>query len=309
MPIYEYRRPDGTTFEVLQSMSEDPLTEDPETGVPVTKVLHAPSIHFKGSGFYNTDYGKKTKSAAKGDSSEQRQRLQVLRDEVRVEVRVQVGVEEVVGAGVQVDRSPRSPPPHREAGAAGPVTGRLRRHYFPSSFSTASAFSASDTTSEPPGPQPRQSGLSTLVSSELPVIRSVNRPSSPGPFMSLLIAFGAYQAMIGRRKNEVGRQQAAAQARHDLLLAGRAVQVVLARGAGVLAHAGEAQRGPPVQPVLALAQVEALVEVVELGRADLRLVVHRHAADRVDQVREVLEVDLDHVVDLQVVAEERPPRS
>ena len=69
MPIYEYRRPDGTTFEVLQSMSEDALTEDPETGVPVTKVMHAPSIHFKGSGFYNTDYGKKTKSAAKGDSS------------------------------------------------------------------------------------------------------------------------------------------------------------------------------------------------------------------------------------------------
>ena len=50
-------------------MSEDALTEDPETGVPVTKVMHAPSIHFKGSGFYNTDYGKKTKSAAKGDSS------------------------------------------------------------------------------------------------------------------------------------------------------------------------------------------------------------------------------------------------
>lgn len=69
MPIYEYRRPDGTTFEVLQSMSEDALTEDPETGVPVTKVLHAPSIHFKGSGFYNTDYGKKTKGAAKPDSS------------------------------------------------------------------------------------------------------------------------------------------------------------------------------------------------------------------------------------------------
>ena len=77
MPIYEYRRPDGTTFEVLQSMSEDPLTEDPETGVPVTKVMHAPSIHFKGSGFYNTDYGKKTKGAAKGQS-EQRRRLVVV---------------------------------------------------------------------------------------------------------------------------------------------------------------------------------------------------------------------------------------
>jgi putative FmdB family regulatory protein len=73
VPIYEYRRPDGSTFEVMQSMSEDALTVDPETGEPVTKVLHAPSIHFKGSGFYNTDYGKQknrgTKSEGDGGSS------------------------------------------------------------------------------------------------------------------------------------------------------------------------------------------------------------------------------------------------
>jgi putative FmdB family regulatory protein len=67
VPIYEYRRPDGTTFEVMQSMSEDALTHDPETGEPVTKVLHAPSIHFKGSGFYNTDYGKQKNRSAKSD--------------------------------------------------------------------------------------------------------------------------------------------------------------------------------------------------------------------------------------------------
>ena len=73
MPIYEYRRADGSTFEVMQSMSEDTLTVDPETGEPVTKVLHAPSIHFKGSGFYTTDYGKQknrgTKSESDGGSS------------------------------------------------------------------------------------------------------------------------------------------------------------------------------------------------------------------------------------------------
>jgi putative FmdB family regulatory protein len=74
MPIYEYRRPDGTTFEVLQSFSDDPLTEDPETGDRVERVLHAPAVHFKGSGFYNTDYGTKkrqreTKAAAEGSSS------------------------------------------------------------------------------------------------------------------------------------------------------------------------------------------------------------------------------------------------
>jgi putative FmdB family regulatory protein len=62
MPIYEYRRPDGTTFDVMQKFSDDALTVDPETGVPVTKVLHAPAIHFKGSGFHNTDYGTKKRN-------------------------------------------------------------------------------------------------------------------------------------------------------------------------------------------------------------------------------------------------------
>jgi len=57
VPIYEYRRPDGTTFEVLQKFSDDALTVDPDTGVPVERVLHAPAIHFKGSGFYANDVG------------------------------------------------------------------------------------------------------------------------------------------------------------------------------------------------------------------------------------------------------------
>ncbi|MBF6621519.1 MAG: zinc ribbon domain-containing protein [Patulibacter sp.] len=57
MPIYEYRRPDGTTFEVLQKFSDDALTHDPDSGVPVQRVLHAPAIHFKGSGFYANDVG------------------------------------------------------------------------------------------------------------------------------------------------------------------------------------------------------------------------------------------------------------
>jgi putative FmdB family regulatory protein len=73
MPIYEYRRPDGSTFEVMQKFSDAALTEDPETGVPVQRVLSAPAIHFKGSGFHNTDYGtrkrNREKSASSGDSS------------------------------------------------------------------------------------------------------------------------------------------------------------------------------------------------------------------------------------------------
>jgi putative FmdB family regulatory protein len=74
MPIYEYRRPDGTTFEIQQSFSEDALTVDPETGVPVQRVLHPPAVHFKGKGFYNTDYGTRNReresaAAAEGSSS------------------------------------------------------------------------------------------------------------------------------------------------------------------------------------------------------------------------------------------------
>jgi putative FmdB family regulatory protein len=65
MPIYEYRRADGTTFEVLQSIMDDPFTTDPETGQPVERVLHAPAVHFKGSGFYNTDYGTRNRAREK----------------------------------------------------------------------------------------------------------------------------------------------------------------------------------------------------------------------------------------------------
>ncbi len=74
MPIYEYRRPDGTTFELQQSFRDEALTTDPDTGVPVERVLHAPAVHFKGKGFYNTDYGtrnrqRETAAAAEGASS------------------------------------------------------------------------------------------------------------------------------------------------------------------------------------------------------------------------------------------------
>jgi putative FmdB family regulatory protein len=74
MPIYEYRRPDGTTFEVMQSFSDPPLSVDPDTGAPVERVLHAPALHFKGNGFYNTDYGtrnrqRETAAAAEGSAA------------------------------------------------------------------------------------------------------------------------------------------------------------------------------------------------------------------------------------------------
>ena len=65
MPIYEYRCENGHLFEVIQSMSEEALTECTECGAPVRKVLHSPAIHFKGSGFHNTDYGTRKGNKAK----------------------------------------------------------------------------------------------------------------------------------------------------------------------------------------------------------------------------------------------------
>jgi putative FmdB family regulatory protein len=57
MPIYEYRCENGHLFEVMQKMTEDPVTTCGVCGAPVQRVFHPIAVHFKGSGFYNTDYG------------------------------------------------------------------------------------------------------------------------------------------------------------------------------------------------------------------------------------------------------------
>ena len=70
MPIYEYRCEKGHTFEVMQRMTDDPLERCEEHGTPVQRVFHPVAVHFKGSGFYNTDYGKKKTGAASETKSE-----------------------------------------------------------------------------------------------------------------------------------------------------------------------------------------------------------------------------------------------
>jgi putative FmdB family regulatory protein len=67
MPIYEYRCENGHTFEVIQSMSDDPVGTCEVCGAPVERVFHPVAVHFKGSGFYTTDYAKKAKSGAAKD--------------------------------------------------------------------------------------------------------------------------------------------------------------------------------------------------------------------------------------------------
>src|SRR3954463_15648899 len=64
MPIYEYKCDNGHVFDVIQKMSDEALTECQECGAPAVRVLHPVAVHFKGSGFYNTDYGKKKAAAA-----------------------------------------------------------------------------------------------------------------------------------------------------------------------------------------------------------------------------------------------------
>ena len=71
MPIYEYRCEHGHTFEVMQRMSDDPVQTCETCEAPVARVFHPVAVHFKGSGFYNTDYGtrKRARETASSDSS------------------------------------------------------------------------------------------------------------------------------------------------------------------------------------------------------------------------------------------------
>jgi putative FmdB family regulatory protein len=62
MPIYEYRCENGHTFEVMQKMTDDPVVTCPTHDAPVQRVFHPVAVHFKGKGFYNTDYGTKRRA-------------------------------------------------------------------------------------------------------------------------------------------------------------------------------------------------------------------------------------------------------
>ena len=79
MPLYEYEceAENGRRFEIIQKFSDEPLTVCPSCGGPVRKLISSPAIQFKGSGFYITDYvkksgvdaGKESKSGSTSSSS------------------------------------------------------------------------------------------------------------------------------------------------------------------------------------------------------------------------------------------------
>jgi len=72
MPIYEYRCDQGHNFEVMQRMSDEPVETCETCEAPVSRVFRPPAVHFKGSGFYNTDYGtrKRNRESSDGHKSE-----------------------------------------------------------------------------------------------------------------------------------------------------------------------------------------------------------------------------------------------
>jgi putative FmdB family regulatory protein len=72
MPIYEYRCPNGHVFELFQKIGDPPPEKCEVCGAgPLERVLYPVAVHFKGSGFYTTDYGRGSKKppAKDGDSS------------------------------------------------------------------------------------------------------------------------------------------------------------------------------------------------------------------------------------------------
>jgi putative FmdB family regulatory protein len=69
MPIYEYKCPNGHLFEVFHGMTEPGPEKCEVCGAsPLVVVLHPVAVHYKGSGFYTTDYGRKSKAATKEGS-------------------------------------------------------------------------------------------------------------------------------------------------------------------------------------------------------------------------------------------------
>ena len=71
MPLYEYKCPNGHLFEVMHGMTEPSPETCPTCGAsPLVRVLHPVAVHYKGSGFYSTDYGRGRKASKDSGSSD-----------------------------------------------------------------------------------------------------------------------------------------------------------------------------------------------------------------------------------------------
>lgn len=68
MPIYEYKCENAHVFDVLQKISDEPLTTCPECGGLAKKLMSPVGISFKGSGFYATDYARRSSETTSSES-------------------------------------------------------------------------------------------------------------------------------------------------------------------------------------------------------------------------------------------------
>ena len=80
MPIYEYRCDNGHHFDVMQKMTDGPVTECEVCGAPVERVFRPVAVHFKGSGFYSTDYAKKDATNSGGAGSDSKDKSETKSD-------------------------------------------------------------------------------------------------------------------------------------------------------------------------------------------------------------------------------------
>ena len=122
MPIYEYRCERGHQFEVMQKMTDDPVLSCTRCDAPVQRVFHPVAVHFKGKGFYNTDYGTrrrnrelersakdgsdKTESKSKDSSSSSSSSSSLGEEERLEEVGLEVLVEVLLQEGLAVEEAP-----------------------------------------------------------------------------------------------------------------------------------------------------------------------------------------------------------
>jgi putative FmdB family regulatory protein len=90
VPIYEYKCRNGHVFENVQSMSDDPLTACQQCGAPVERVFHPIAVHFKGSGFYTTDYGSK-KAGQDGTGKEAEKPSEKKQKDSKAEAKTEAG--------------------------------------------------------------------------------------------------------------------------------------------------------------------------------------------------------------------------
>jgi len=112
MPIYEYRCENGHTFEVLRKMTDDPVTVCETCERPVEQVFHPITIHFKGKGFYNTDYGtkKRAREVESNDRSKKADKAAESKAESKSESKTEAKTEATTAAKPETKSEPKAKP-------------------------------------------------------------------------------------------------------------------------------------------------------------------------------------------------------